>query len=153
MENKMKFFLISIFLLSSNILYLLNTFNSDPMPTLIKTKQVIETYAGVYALQGDFLESINYMDSIFKKYAFKRGAIEQHFQPTLPTQSLLKNGYISSFPHHPLFVAPIERKIDSINSVAQRIKDDNHGFNKKRLMDVSNQTFIIINKINLLITR
>mgnify|MGYP001234052144 FL=1 len=109
------------------------TFNSDPMPTLIKTKQVIETYPGVYALQGDFLDSINYMDSIFNKYAFKRGAIEQHFQPTLPTRSFLENGYISSFPHHPLFVAPIERNIDSINSVAQSIKDDDHGFNNKFL--------------------
>jgi seryl-tRNA synthetase len=98
-------------------------YNQDPMDELINTRQVIETYPGVYALQGDILETINELDSIFKTYAIERNAIEQHFQPTLPVKSLIENGYISSFPHHPLFVASVVRDADHIRNLSKDAKE------------------------------
>ena len=95
----------------------------DPMDGLIRTRQVIETYPGVFALQGDILQCINELDKFFKSYALEKGAIEQHFQPTLPAKSFVENGYISSFPQHPLFVANIYRDINNINSLSKDSKE------------------------------
>ena len=72
----------------------------DPMDQLISSRQVIETYPGVFALQGDILSILNKLDSQFKFYALEKDAVEQHFQPTLPAKSLIENGYLSSFPQH-----------------------------------------------------
>ena len=95
----------------------------DPMDELINTRQVIETYPGVFALQGDILKCISGLDTFFKSYALEKGAIEQHFQPTLPAKSLIENGYISSFPQHPLFVANVYRDINNINTLSKDAKE------------------------------
>ena len=99
------------------------TYHLDPMSELINTRQVIETYPGVFALQGDILTCIRKMDSYFKSFALEKGAIEQHFQPTLPANSLVENGYISSFPQHPLFVANVYRDINNINKLSKDAKE------------------------------
>lgn len=99
------------------------TYNLDPMEELINTRQVIETYPGVFALQGDILKCIRKIDSYFKSFALEKGAIEQHFQPTLPAKSLVENGYISSFPQHPLFVANVLRDINNINKLSKDAKE------------------------------
>jgi len=91
--------------------------HKDPIEYLMKTNQVIETYPGVFALQGDFLNCINEIDSVFRSFAMERDAVEQHFQPTLPTKSLVENGYLSSFPQHPLFVSSVQRNADIINTL------------------------------------
>jgi len=98
-------------------------YNLDPMDELINTRQVIETYPGVFALQGDILKCISSLDSYFKSYALEKGATEQHFQPTLPAKSLVENGYISSFPQHPLFVANVFRDIKNINTLSKDAKE------------------------------
>ncbi len=95
----------------------------DPMDQLISSRQVIETYPGVFALQGDILSILNKLDSQFKFYALEKDAVEQHFQPTLPAKSLIENGYLSSFPQHPLFVTNVFRDIDNINGLAQDAKE------------------------------
>ena len=97
--------------------------NQDPMDELLNTRQVIETYPGVYALQGNILKTIKELDSVFRNYALKRNAIEQYFQPTLPAKSLIENGYISSFPHHPLFVASVVRDANSIKNLSKDAKE------------------------------
>ena len=98
-------------------------YDQDPMYELINTRQVIETYPGVYALQGNILKTISEMDSIFKTYALERNAIEQYFQPTLPAKSLIENGYISSFPHHPLFVSIVVRVFNRIKTLFKDAKE------------------------------
>ena len=95
----------------------------DPMDQLILSRQVIETYPGVFALQGDILSILNKLDSQFKFYALEKDAVEQHFQPTLPAKSLIENGYLSRFPQHPLFVTNVFRDIDNINGLAQDAKE------------------------------
>lgn len=98
-------------------------FNNDPMDQLLSSGQVVETYPGVFALQGGFLNKINELDSFFKNFALKNNAIEQQYQPILATQSLIDNGYLSSFPHHPLFVANIRRDSKSIKKLAENSKN------------------------------
>ena len=98
-------------------------YNLDPMRELINTRQVIETYPGVFALQGDILKLIKELDSYFISFALEIGAIEQHFQPTLPAKSLVENGYIASFPQHPLFVANVFRGINNIKALSKDAKE------------------------------
>tara|TARA_B100000315_G_scaffold144846_1_gene133754 strand:+ start:1088 stop:2245 length:1158 start_codon:yes stop_codon:yes gene_type:complete len=99
------------------------SYDQDPMEELLNSKQVIETFPGVYILQGKILKCIKEMDSIFRTYAIERGAKEQHFQPTLSTKSLIENGYISSFPHHPLFVASVVRDANRIKNLSKDAKE------------------------------
>ena len=98
-------------------------YDLDPLEELMNTRQVIETYPGVFALQGDILKCINRLDAYFKSFALDKGAIEQHSQPTLPAKSLVENGYISSFPQHPLFVANVFRDIKNINTLSKDAKE------------------------------
>jgi seryl-tRNA synthetase len=98
-------------------------YDLDPLDELMNTRQAIETYPGVFALQGDILKCINRLDAYFKSFALDKGAIEQHFQPTLPAKSLVENGYISSFPQHPLFVANVFRNIKNINTLSKDAKE------------------------------
>ena len=102
----------------------LGSFDQDPMDELINAKQVIETYPGVYALQGNFLEKVKELDSTFRNYALDSGAIEQYFQPTLPARSLVENGYIASFPHHPLFVTNVIRDANQIKDLSKAAKEE-----------------------------
>ena len=97
--------------------------NQDPMNDLLSTRQVIPTHPGVYALQGAILKHIKSLDSLFKRYALSKGAKEQQFQPTLPTKSLIDNGYLSNFPHHPLFVANLKRDSKQINKLSNKAKE------------------------------
>ncbi len=101
----------------------IGTYDKDPMAHLLQTRQVIETFPGVFALQGGFLKCLNDLDSIFKSFALERKAIEQHFQPTLPAKSLVENGYISSFPQHPLFVASVIRDANQIKTLSRDAKE------------------------------
>jgi seryl-tRNA synthetase len=98
-------------------------FNKDPMEELTKTRQVVQTHPGVYALQGEFLDTIRNIDTIFRRYALERGATEQYFQPTLPIKSFIENGYISSFPHHPMFVTTVERNAKSIRALSRDARE------------------------------
>ncbi len=46
-------------------------FNNDPMDHLLSSGQVVETYPGIFALQGDFLNKINELDTFFKNSSRK----------------------------------------------------------------------------------
>ncbi|MGA1823440.1 MAG: aminoacyl--tRNA ligase-related protein [bacterium] len=100
------------------------TNTKDPLNELLSTRQAVQTAPGVFILQGDFLDTINRLDNIFKEYALERGAIEQHYQSTVPTTSLMKNGYVSSFPQHLFFVESVHRDLDSIQLISKKAKDE-----------------------------
>ena len=98
-------------------------YSQDPMHQLLDTRQVIEIYPGVFALQGKILKSLKKLDSTFRNFALSRGAIEQHYHSTVPTKSLIENGYLQSFTHHPLFVANIFPELKILNNVSNGIKN------------------------------
>ena len=61
----------------------------DPLPTLLKTRQVVEVLPGAFVLQG----------------ALSIGAVEQHCPTTISIGNLIGNGYVDNFPQHIMLVS------------------------------------------------
>ena len=81
----------------------------DPLPSLLALKSVRRHAPGVFTFQGEFLRVLNGLDRYFRTYALSLGAVEQVYPPTVQAKSMMRNGYLSSFPHHALLVAGVER--------------------------------------------
>jgi len=99
------------------------TFDQDPYPELVETRQVMPSQPGVYAFQGLFLQVMQALDAFFRDYALDIGSIEQAYPVTVPTTSLVQNGYLSGFPQNAMFASSIQHKLESIEFVANALSE------------------------------
>lgn len=86
----------------------------DPLPALIARKDVRRHAPGIFTFQGEFLRLWSGLDEFFRTYALSLGAIEQAYPPTVLAKSMMRNGYLSGFPHHALLVAGVGRTPDRV---------------------------------------
>jgi hypothetical protein len=89
----------------------------DPYDQLVANGCLSESSSGVFSYSGDFLKALRSLDSILFNFATSLGAAEEMYPSTVPTSLLQQSGYLNSFPHHALFVAPVRYKQESINVI------------------------------------
>lgn len=90
----------------------------DPFPELIRRKDVRRHAPGIFTFQGEFLVLMQSLDAHFRDYALSIGATEQSYPPTVLASSMVRNGYLRSFPHHALLVAGVRRDADGVGGLA-----------------------------------
>jgi hypothetical protein len=98
------------------------THHASPFPLLIDTGQVSFIAPGAPVYQGRFARRLSVADDRFRELAWARGAMEQLYPTTVPTESLTRNGYLASYPQHALLVASIHRDADSLAQAADMAK-------------------------------
>lgn len=97
-------------------------FRDDPLPALLSCKDLRRHAPGIFTFQGDFLYVMNALDRYFRSYALSLGAVEQAYPPTVLAKSMMRNGYLASFPHHALLVAGVGRSSDSVSMFVEACK-------------------------------
>lgn len=116
---------------------IINKFNA--YDSLIKSKNIIKLFDGVYALQKNFLELKNQFDKKFKDYFKKNGYQEANYSNLLEVDSLIENSYVHSFPNHCLFVSNVRRN----NSNLSKISKTNIKNKKKIKNQLDNSQYIL----------
>ena len=94
-------------------------FTEDPYPELTENSLVIMTSPGVPVYQGLALNLITGLDKYFREYALTLGADEHMYPTTLPTLSLIRSGYLKSFPQHALLVGTIHHDLESLKAITE----------------------------------
>lgn len=89
----------------------------DPMPYLIEKGHVLQTGRGRFVYGGIVAKLLVALDSFIGSYARRRGAQELVFPTSVATETLLRSGYLRSFPHHALFVAPAKLSSRSLDYI------------------------------------
>jgi len=95
----------------------------DVYATLVERGDAHFNMPGIPVFEGDFLHLLNALDAIFLAYAREIGCVEQAYPTTVPTQSLLANGYLKSFPQHARLVGTIHQDFDSLTAIAENPGD------------------------------
>jgi len=88
-------------------------FSQDPFPELLRRGNVRRHGPGIFTFEGDFLRLMRALDGYFRAYALEIHAVEQAYPPTVLTRSMVKSGYLGSFPHHALLVTNVKRMAES----------------------------------------
>jgi len=97
-------------------------FYEDPLTYLIESENVIQVSPGLFSFQKKFLEIINFVESQIKSFAVDDlQSVEQEYQSLLPMDSLIKNGYINSFPHHIMFASNVQRNKSKIKEMTNAV--------------------------------
>lgn len=107
-------------------------YSGDPYRTLVDKEEVAETLPGVFLLRGDFQRRFELLDRLFREHAYQHGADEQLTPTTLPVTSLIANGYLSDFPHHAIFAAPIRHDLTALEQIAALPSGDGAGLQSLR---------------------
>lgn len=76
--------------------------------------------SGVPVFEGEFLRLLDALDALFLDYAREIGCVEQAYPTTVPTKSLLENGYLKSFPQHARLVGTIHQDFESLTAIADQ---------------------------------
>ncbi|SDG52912.1 aminoacyl--tRNA ligase-related protein [Roseospirillum parvum] len=96
--------------------------STEPLDHLLATGQMRELAPGSFLLRGTLRQAIEGLDARFRDYAVGRGAREESYPTTLPTSSFVENGYLTSFPHHALFVAAVHESKESIDELVAHVR-------------------------------
>lgn len=97
---------------------------------LLDKKYIKKIDTGIYSKESDFLKFKNNIDTFLKKKLTDDRYIETAYSGMLPIKSLVKNSYISSFPHQCIFVSFAKRELESIKNLTN-IKNNNYRIIKK----------------------
>lgn len=95
-------------------------YRADPQETLEMRGFCFKTGPGVFVVAGDALVVMQNLDRLFRKYALDLGSVEFHCPTTVPTRSLIDNGYAKSFPQHMIFAAPLDFNEEKVGAFADR---------------------------------
>lgn len=90
----------------------------DPYEVLVESGQVVQVSPGVCTFSGKILDDMKWLDGFFYDYAEIYNCVEQKVPSTTPTLSLIKSGYLKSFPQHALLVGTVHHDLDSLNALA-----------------------------------
>ncbi|MEP2705243.1 MAG: aminoacyl--tRNA ligase-related protein [Paracoccaceae bacterium] len=91
----------------------------NPLESLLNSGQVHFNSEGVPVFEGDFKTLLDRLDRLFLAYAQDIGCLEQTYATTVPTDSLLSNGYLKSFPQHAMLVGTVHQDLNSLGAIAQ----------------------------------
>lgn len=92
----------------------------DPFSHLLGSGQAHFNMSGVPVFEGDFLALLDRLDVKFRDYALSIGSVEQAYPTTVPTESLLANGYLKSFPQHARLVGTIHQDFESLTAISEK---------------------------------
>lgn len=81
--------------------------SGDMFDALIEAGDIVPAGPGDFAYRGRFLEAMQRLDALMLEYALSIGAVEEAYPTAVPTALLRRAGYLNSFPHHALLVAPV----------------------------------------------
>jgi seryl-tRNA synthetase len=98
----------------------------DPFATLLEQGALRPSSPGVFGYSGAFLDRMSALDALIADFARSLGAVEEVYPSTVPTAFLARAGYLKSFPHHAMFVAPAryrQESIEAAQSLALRKRD------------------------------
>lgn len=90
----------------------------DPTPTLIAARALIRTGRGRFVYGGLLLGVMESLDRIVARYAAERGAEPQLYPATVNAATLIRSGYLQTFPQHAYFVAPAALASESLAGIA-----------------------------------
>jgi seryl-tRNA synthetase len=90
----------------------------DPFTSLMADRQITESSPGVFNYAGDVVLCLKAIDQFLSKFGETLGAAEEVYPTTLPSVTLHRSGYLKSFPHHALFVAPVRFSEKSVKAVS-----------------------------------
>lgn len=107
----------------------------DPFDHLRSTRQVSETLPGTFIIRGELLEVMNHLDRRFHDYARTRNAQEEYYPTSVPTDALMNNGYLKSFPHQAIFAASIREDKASIESLVGRVGPSSDAASETRVSE------------------
>lgn len=93
-------------------------YTTDPFEQLVASRDVVQTSAGVFVIQGEFYKRFRNLDRQFRTYAISRGSEEQFLPVTVPVKSLSDCGYLKSFPQHAYFASPVARDFSKLKHVS-----------------------------------
>lgn len=96
--------------------------SSDPTPELIATKQIVETCPGAFVYSGNFRRLIHALSNTVLDFGRSMGAEEQDYPATVPLSSLVRNGYLASFPQHAFFVSAAHTTLENLEQITQLTK-------------------------------
>lgn len=91
----------------------------DPMPTLLASGDVVRTGRGRFAYGGRFLRILEALDRRIADYAAERGAESRLYPVTVNAATLLRSGYLKTFPQHAYFVAAAGYSCASLEGIAK----------------------------------
>lgn len=97
----------------------------DPHGELFETGQIVEARSpGVFVFRGALLKAMRALDRVIHGLARDVSAEELEVPTTVPLESVVKAGYVASFPQHVLFVAPLHADMDVIQSVEKAARTE-----------------------------
>lgn len=94
-------------------------YDENPTQILLNDGVLLHHGVGRYSYSGWLVEFIYALDRVFQDYALKKGAIDEIYPPTVTAANMVRAGYVNSFPHHGLFVAPIKRSTKVLEDVTR----------------------------------
>ncbi len=95
----------------------------DPLAELLKSGQLHFNSDGIPSFEGDLFSLLKGLDQLFLDYALEIGCTEQGYPTTVPTLSLLNNGYLKSFPQHAILAGTIHQDFESLTAIASSPED------------------------------
>jgi seryl-tRNA synthetase len=108
--------------------------NNNYFKELLNKKYIRKIDNGIYSKESDFLKFKNNIDTFLKKRLTDNRYIETAYSGMLPVKSLVKNSYISSFPHQCVFVSFTKRELKSLKNLTN-LKNDNSKDIKKNIQN------------------
>jgi hypothetical protein len=90
----------------------------DPMPSLLASRALVNTGRGRFVYGGLLLQIMDSLDRMIARYALQYGAEPQLYPATVSVDTLIRSGYLTTFPQHAYFVAPAALAGDSLAGIA-----------------------------------
>ncbi len=95
----------------------------DPMPALLESRAAIPTGRARFVYDGTLAELLYALDRFLETYACSVGARRQIYPTTVETASLIRSGYLGSFPQHAFFVAPVAQSAANLAAIARATEE------------------------------
>lgn len=92
---------------------------ADAYEQLIAKGDLVPAGPGDFVYRGRFLEAMRRLDAVLRDHALSLGAVEEAYPTAVPAALLRRAGYLNSFPHHAMLVAPVRFDAASVAQVRE----------------------------------
>lgn len=99
-------------------------YNQDPLPTLLRSREVFKETAGVFAFGPLLTRLIEFFENQFLALAKSFSAVPYRFPTLIPASHLERVHYFRAFPHSLTFVTHLREDLDVIDAFSQQAACD-----------------------------
>jgi hypothetical protein len=103
------------------------TNNGEFTNALLDSGALKRNLSGDFSYSGPLASFIFNLDSMLQAEFTKIGAVNELYSPFVSIDAIVKLGYLKSFPHHALFVAPARRGKEVYKELVEELNDTNTG--------------------------